>query len=51
MRLRFEPRTAAARHRLLPRNMQAASFATGVMPLIAYSGMNTTDLKQGRHLL
>ncbi|MCC4630271.1 hypothetical protein ABQW55_015870 [Xanthomonas citri pv. malvacearum] len=39
------------RHWLLPRNMSPAGFATGIMPMIDYSVMNTTNLKHARYLL
>ncbi|ASK93119.1 hypothetical protein Xtri_06075 [Xanthomonas campestris pv. trichodesmae] len=41
----------APRHWLLPRNMAPTGFATGIMPMIDYSGMNTTNLKHARHFL
>ncbi|PPU66017.1 hypothetical protein XcodCFBP4690_03040 [Xanthomonas codiaei] len=39
------------RCRLLPRNMRPPSFATGVISMIDYSGMNTTKMKHAGNLL
>ncbi|WP_146093344.1 hypothetical protein [Xanthomonas pisi] len=41
----------ADRTGLLPRNMQQPTFATGVIPLMDYSGMNTTKRNQIEQLL
>ncbi|RJS03533.1 hypothetical protein XnspCFBP7698_10165 [Xanthomonas sp. CFBP 7698] len=42
---------AHSRPLLLPRNMPQAPSATGVMPMMEYSGMNTTKLKRRVQLL
>ncbi|MEA9563096.1 MULTISPECIES: hypothetical protein [unclassified Xanthomonas] len=39
------------RIRLLPRNMRQPTFATVVIPMIDYSGMNTTERKHAEQLL
>ncbi|QDS15331.1 hypothetical protein [Xanthomonas arboricola] len=39
------------RSQLLPRNIRRMQSATAVMPMLDYSGMNTTELKRATQLL
>lgn len=39
------------RSQLLPRNIRRMQSATAVMPMMDYSGMNTTELKRATQLL
>ncbi|PPU42064.1 hypothetical protein XaplCFBP3123_02745 [Xanthomonas arboricola pv. populi] len=42
---------ANIRSQLLPRNIRRIQSATAVMPMMDYSGMNSTELKRATQLL
>ncbi|MCC4617931.1 hypothetical protein LL972_18330 [Xanthomonas campestris pv. asclepiadis] len=45
------PTAKNIRSQLLPRNIRRVQSATAVMPMMDYSGMNTTELKHATQLL